>query len=437
MGVIMQAFYWDCPNATNKEYDWWNEVKGRVPSLAEVGFTALWLPPANKAANLGGQSMGYDPYDYYDLGEFTQKGRQETWFGSKADLVSLIGKAHDKGMAVYADMVLNHNSGADAQEPNPIDGTLRWTGFTPASKKFERHAAHFHPSQFETWDRGTYGDMPDLCHRAPYVYEQILEYARWLVEEVGFDGFRYDCVKGYGGWIITAIHERRYRGGTLKPFGVGECWDSDRFIEEWLDEANAWSDNPVSAFDFPLRDRLKDLCDCYGFGLRELTNPGTLSHSRPLSAVTFVENHDVARDNPVLRDKMLAYAYILTHEGYPCVFWQDYYEYDLGKEGRPDGIAALVRIHEDHAGGEADVLYVDDLLYVMQRRGGGGQRGLVLALNNSSEWRGQRVQTQWASKRFEPLAFKGDDRPYDQLSDASGSAEFWAPPRGYAVYVPK
>ena len=80
---------------------------------------------------------------------------------------------------------------------------------------------------------------------------------------------------------------------------------------------------------------------------------------------------------------------------------------------------------------------MDDLLYVMQRRGGGGQRGLVLALNNSSEWRGQRVQTQWASKRFEPLAFKGDDRPYDQLSDASGSAEFWAPPRGYAVYVPK
>lgn len=34
-----------------------------------AGFTALWLPPASKAANIGGQSMGYDPYDYYDLGD--------------------------------------------------------------------------------------------------------------------------------------------------------------------------------------------------------------------------------------------------------------------------------------------------------------------------------------------------------------------------------
>ncbi len=74
MGVMMQTFHWDCPREDKKEFQWWNHVNEKVPSLAEVGFTSLWLPPIHKAANLFGPSMGYDPYDYYDLGEFDQKG---------------------------------------------------------------------------------------------------------------------------------------------------------------------------------------------------------------------------------------------------------------------------------------------------------------------------------------------------------------------------
>jgi hypothetical protein len=72
MGVMMQAFFWDCPRVDNREFQWWNYVCEQVPSLAKAGFTSLWLPPVHKAANLGGASMGYDPYDYYDLGEFDQ-----------------------------------------------------------------------------------------------------------------------------------------------------------------------------------------------------------------------------------------------------------------------------------------------------------------------------------------------------------------------------
>ena len=68
MGVLMQAFYWDCPADTGQDGTWWQYVESRVPALHDVGFTALWLPPVHKAANLGGPSMGYDPYDYYDFG---------------------------------------------------------------------------------------------------------------------------------------------------------------------------------------------------------------------------------------------------------------------------------------------------------------------------------------------------------------------------------
>ncbi len=72
--------------------------------------------------------------------------------------------------------------------------------------------------------------------------------------------------------MVRAIQELRapHDGKVFKPFGVGECWDNDRTIEDWLDEANAWSDNPVSAFDFPLRDRLYSLCESFGFSLRNL-----------------------------------------------------------------------------------------------------------------------------------------------------------------------
>jgi alpha-amylase len=118
--------------------------------------------------------------------------------------------------------------------------------------------------------------MPDLCHRAPFVYTELITYARWLLEDIGFDGFRYDMIKGYGGWMVRSIQElRALRGGTsFKPYAVGECWDSERTIDDWLDEANAWSDNPVGAFDFPLRWRLRDLCDGYCFSLRTLAERG-------------------------------------------------------------------------------------------------------------------------------------------------------------------
>jgi alpha-amylase len=269
MGVMMQAFHWNCPAVDGHEYQWWEFVRSQIAAIKAAGFTALWVPPAHKAANLNGPSMGYDPYDYYDLGEFNQKGRTETWFGSKQALLDLINEAHAQGLQVIADMVINHNSGADGQELNPFTKTQRWTRFTPASKTFPRNGDCFHPARYETWDDGTFGDMPDLCHRNPFVYDEILKLAKWLVETIGFDGFRYDFVKGYGSWIVTAIQESRYErnGQPLKPYGVGERWDSSRSIENWVNEINAWSDNDVGAFDFPLRDMLRGLCDSYGFDL--------------------------------------------------------------------------------------------------------------------------------------------------------------------------
>jgi len=288
----------------------------------------------------------------------------------------------------------------------------------------------------------TFGDMPDLCHRDPFVYTELIVYARWLLDHIGFDGFRYDCVKGYGGWMVRAIQELRTRKGdkVYKPYGVGECWDSERVIHDWLDETNAWSDNPVGAFDFPLRERLRDLCHNPDYNINNLLGAGTLLHDRPEQAVTFVENHDIARTDPIITDKMLAYAFILTHEGYPCVFWQDYYTWDLGEEGLASGIAALVRLHEDYAGGPTSVLHLQNDLYIMQRDGYEQQKGLILVLNTRADWQGAWVQTQWRNTTLVPLAWRGKNDagiPQKKQTQPDGWIDVWAPPRGYAVYVPQ
>ncbi len=444
MSAMMQAFYWDCPREEGREFNWWNYVRDQIPSLARAGFIALWLPPVHKAANIFGPSMGYDPYDYYDLGEFDQKGAVKTWFGSKQELLDLIRAAHANAMSVLADMVINHNSGADAAELNPITGQTRWTRFQPRSGKFARDWECFHPNSYERWDEGTFGDMPDLSHRNPYVFGEILKLARWLIEEIGFDGFRYDFVKGYGATTVEAIQEYRYLrdGKPFIPYGVAEHWSSARGIESWVDVTNFSNVNPVDVFDFPLREMLKALCDQYGFTLRNLVTWETLLQKQPQTTVTFVENHDLHDEGrPIVNDKLLAYSYILTHEGFPCVFWKDYFNFGLGLENTPHGIAALVQTHKQYAGGQTQVLAVDDDLYIMQRTGYGDQPGLIYVLNNRGDrWNGTWVTTQWRDGELVPAAWwsKNDlSQPATQHTAADGRAQFWAPPRGYAVYVPR
>jgi len=444
MAVMMQAFYWDAPQAEKQEGNWWNVIADRVEALGKSGFNALWLPPISKASDH--HSMGYDPYDYFDLGDFDQKGGKKTLYGNRAELEALIAKAHASGLGLYADMVINHNSGADEEEINPLDGQKRWTKFKPASGKFARDWNSFHPSRYEEWimEGENYAGFPHLCHRNPHVYASLYEYARMIIEELGFDGFRFDFVKGFGAWMIGQLAKYRYvkEGKEFTPFVVGEMWSGPQDIEAWIDRVNSMTDGQIMAFDFPLRYKLKDMCDTLNYDLRNLTYGGTVVMKRPLHAATFVDNHDMG-DNVIANDKMMAYAYILVHEGYPCVFWYDYYNNNLGRGGTPNGIDALIQVHHKYAGGDTQILHCDPDLYIMQRPGfqaeGIDQPGLVFVLNNlGDKWSGTVVQTKWQNQKFRPIAWDGHDtaHPDERTTDGEGKSEFPAPPRGFAVYVP-
>ena len=83
-GTMIQYFHW----YTEGDGKLWEEVQQNAEYLAELGITMVWLPPAYKA-NGGGFSVGYDPYDLFDLGEFDQKGGIPTKYGTKEKYLSL------------------------------------------------------------------------------------------------------------------------------------------------------------------------------------------------------------------------------------------------------------------------------------------------------------------------------------------------------------
>jgi alpha-amylase len=77
----------------------------------------------------------------------------------------------------------------------------------------------------------------------------------------------------------------------------------------------------------------------------------------------------------------------------------------------------------------------------MQRNGFGDQKGLIFVMNNRGDaWNGAWVRTQWKNATLIPAAWGGrndTDVPRELRTLRDGSVEFFAPPRGYAVYVPR
>ncbi len=408
-GVLMQAFYWDVPAGGI----WWDSLQTKVTAWSNAGIEAIWLPPVAKAQN-GPYSMGYDPTDYFDLGQYNQNGTLETRFGSKAELIALIQAAHNENMKVYADIVINHNSGGQL-EYNQYTGDSTWTDFSEiASGNFMRSQHDFHPNWVHGNDEGAFGGFPDLCHEVPYVQDWLWKtsysVAAHYKNDIGFDGWRFDYVKGFAPWVVKDWL------ASVGGFSVGELWDTDvNYLEWWANAANS------SVFDFACYYKMNDAFD--GNNLSVLYDD-MMWKRNPFKAVTFVTNHDTDE----IWNKMLAYAYILTHEGYPTIFYRDYEEW-LNKE-RLDN---LIWIHNNKATGTTTILYADNDEYLARRNGYNGEPGLVVYLNNSNNWLERWVPTNWSNTVIKDYTGHSNWYPTTQ---GGGWVKIQCPPKSYSVWSP-
>jgi len=166
----------------------------------------------------------------------------------------------------------------------------------------------------------------DLDHLNAQVQTAVKGYLATL-RDLGFEGWRYDEVRGYGGGFV-----RLYNEASGPHLSVGEFWDGDRQkVVDWIDGTGGKS----MAFDFPTRSLLKAAITGRQFWQLKTVDgkpTGTIGWW-PAMSVTFLENHDTDRDQRPSEefgtgDQVLqGYAYLLTHPGIPCVYWTHAFDY--------------------------------------------------------------------------------------------------------------
>lgn len=309
--VVLQGFWWDFKN-NNYPQGWANYLAELAPRLRDVGINAVWVPVNVKNANPA--SVGYVPFDHYDLGDKYQKGNLKTPFGDKDEYLRMVAVLHANGIEVIQDIVFNHmndagsangNGGQDPaavtfynnnrfnQTPNlPTDPTSGYKNYryvsykTPAvnetadnylarNGRWPKNWQNFYPTPSDARFTGddlsnvTFGtdiafrdDAIGLSSIATYNPAQTNGYMRngmrdwmtWMKKQTGIDGYRLDAVKHFPAAVAEdMMWNMRYSAG----FASGS--DTMFAVGEWVGgktELDAWAgavQNRAGTFDFGFR----------------------------------------------------------------------------------------------------------------------------------------------------------------------------------------
>ncbi|WP_228373923.1 alpha-amylase [Epilithonimonas tenax] len=485
-GTMIQFFHW----YTEGDSFLWKHVKDSSQYLADLGITAAWLPPAYKGIT-GGYSVGYDPYDLFDLGEFDQKGNTTTKYGSKNDYLAATKALKEKKIQVIADVVLNHKAGGDELEKfqaikvdeNNRDKVISDVVEIESFTKFTFPARGDQYSNFkwdftcftgvdyaegmdpgiyriindfgEGWDhiiddeKGNYDYLMynDIEHRNPFVREELNHWAKWYHDLTDFDGVRLDAVKHispdfYKEWLTLL------RSNTGKDiFAVGEYWAPGflPLLEAYIDS----TEGCMSLFDSSLQNNLHTASKTPDYDLRQIFNE-TLTASHPDKSVTVVDNHDTqplqALEAPVETwFKPLAYALILLRkDGYPCVFYPDLYgaSYkDHGKDGKAyeihlekvDAIEELIKARRDYAYGNQKDYFEDAHCLAWIREGDDEHSGCAVVLSNKEAYhKPMEIGKRYAGQTF--YDFTGHLQDKININE-NGWADFPCPAGNVSVWV--
>lgn len=315
-GVMLQGFYWNSYDDTN-----WTNLKSQVNDFAD-NFSLVWLPQSGKCLG-NSQTMGYKPYYYFN---------QNSSFGTEAELRDLIKTFKGKGIGMVADVVVNHHD-TDGWFTFPAEV---YKGVTYQFKstdivanddkgKTAKEATKQGISLSKNNDEGEDWDgCRDLDHKSQNVQTIIKAYLKYLKDDLGYTGFRYDMVKGFSG-----SHVADYNKSVGIEYSVGEYWDSNAKIQSWI---NATLKNSA-AFDFQFRYNVRDAINSNNWAALKSTNNLMNDKNWRQYAVTFVENHDMEyrssseQQDPIRRDTLAANAYLLAMPGTPCVFFTHWLEY--------------------------------------------------------------------------------------------------------------
>jgi alpha-amylase len=442
---------------------WYNQVREKAESNELSRFTMVWLPPPSKAHS-GRYSAGYDPYDHFDLGKYNAKGTTATLYGTEAELQTLANALNARGIVPMVDLVLNHTAGGETTTNAGDSGTGRYNYQPTAHETFEKpdpagnnSNGYFNvttmgePFSFD-WEHGDPGQTADLNQENAHIRQGLKNWGAWASAKVGYRGYRWDFTQGMEPWFIPEFMNHSLMKGR---FSVMEYWTKTR--ESTPREHSTWlalTDYASASFDFPLWSKLQDMCNLSGsFNMNGLSR-ACLVHAYPQWACTFVESHDTARAYGgddldkfgITRNKEMAYAYVLTAEGTPCVFGHDYFDQPYVSTNSPGWsgmnlmpqIDALIDVRRKFAGGTTSYLSTMNTndLYIAKRNGTETKPGCIIVINDNmtTTLYDTGVNTGWASTNLVDAL----QTNVIVSTDGGGvvqSPGLSAPPRGYRVYV--
>ena len=324
-GVMMQGFYWDSYSETS-----WAKLQAEADEIAPY-FQLIWIPQSGWCNS--DYTMGYMPVYYFN---------QKSAFGSERELRSMIATYRSKGTGFIADVVLNHRknigengSWVDFPEETWNGKTYKMTptdicgnddgGATANWASQNGLSLSINDDTGDDWS-----SCRDLDHKNPHVQEIIKDYLKFLLEDVGYAGFRYDMVKGFWASFVGD-----YNMSARPTFSVGEYFDGATKIKEWINYSKGYvAEHPTSAaFDFPFRYRMRDAVESHNWrNLGWDEKPLAFDDYYKQYAVTFIENHDTEYrsekepQTPIWRDTLAANAYLLAMPGTPCVFYRHWHD---------------------------------------------------------------------------------------------------------------
>lgn len=333
-GVMLQGFYWDSYNDTK-----WTNLTSQADELSKY-FSLIWVPQSGWCNST--TDMGYYPRYWFD---------QRSAFGTEQELRTMISTFKAKGTGIIADVVVNHKNGVskwcdfanETVKGKNTDKTysVTWdnTGYTQICNNDEANTATKSEAKgkIKGADDTGLGDTGcrDLDHTNPTTQQNIKTYEDFLLNEMGYTGFRYDFVKGYDPKYI-----KMYNEASKPKFSMGEYWqgavttDSKKGdhpfggVKDWVEATGKTS----AAFDFPMKYLIKGAFNDGNWKLLATNyTTSTLVGKEPRYAVTFIDNHDTGEPHvnpdPLRANVEAANAYILALPGTPCIWishWKPY-----------------------------------------------------------------------------------------------------------------
>jgi alpha-amylase len=317
------------------------------------------------------------------------------------------------------------------------------------------------------------------------VQTRLKNWGYWLANTIGFDGFRLDFVRGFQTQMVSMwVNNLPLKTGGGQRFIVGEYFTGYKYrLKNWVtDLASQGTDADV--FDFPLKNTLTQMTNGNGasFNMANLNHSGMVRDNSGnslsgISVVTFLENHDTGKESDkwVAKDWKLGYAYMLFHEGRPCLFYPQYYSVTQVDNNNnaitvkapaslQTDINKMMSLRSKYLGGSLIVLteqgnpvtepnpnntttFAGDTwnVYVARRQGNGTKSGAILVMNNNDNLtRGIWVDNDGSPNGIATVGYADWKNqvlvnvlnPSQTVTVAAdGRVHLYAPARGYSVWV--